>query len=80
MANTTPVKIGLISVIIHVKSPCVFNNGCNFMKLVAWCFVPRVLPYGSDSLVDGRFKSEVRVRQGCMSVLRALCAALPARS
>ena len=49
-----------------------FKNGCNFMKIVSWCLVPCVLPYGSDVLVDVRFKIRGWGEKG-LHVVSACC-------
>ena len=56
MSNSTPVKDGLIPAVIQMMNVWFVNNGCNFMKFVERCFIPCVLPYGSDVTVDVRFK------------------------
>ena len=81
MSNSTPAKNGLIPAVVQMMSAWLVNNGCNFMKFVERCFVPHVLPYGSDVYLRmSGLKSEGVVRQGCRSVLRAVVAALSARS
>ena len=39
-----------------MKSVGFINNGCNFVKFVERCLIPRVLPYGSDVFVNVRLK------------------------
>ena len=50
-------------------SAWVSNDGFYFVQFVEWCLVPCVLSHGSDVFLS---HPEDEVRQGCMSVLRAV--------
>ena len=46
-----------IPVVVPIMSVS-FNNGCDFVNFIKWCFIPHVLPYGSDVFVEVRFKTQ----------------------
>ena len=56
MSDSASVKNRLVLAIVQVKSAWCIDSGCNFMKFVVGCFVPRALPYGSDVVVYVRSK------------------------
>ena len=81
MSNSTLVKNGLMLAVVQMSAWFV-NNGCNFIKFISdvlshvFCYIAVMYLW---MLLLG-LKSEDGMRQGCISVLHGLLAALSARS
>ena len=81
MSDSTPVKNRLIPAGVQMTGAWLVNDGCDFVKFVKWCLVPRILPHMVVMYLRMTgLKSEGGMRRGCMSVPRAVLAALSTRS